>query len=113
MCSYFDPVATDTHAAPMTGVILGCVMEKEHTDPVLTFFNEREIARAQQVARGLGEDAKQSIRLLRFRLKLSLEFPAAARQLGVADTVTQLPVNGLNRGRGYRLTGGNPLDYLP
>src|SRR5262249_37161623 len=112
MCSHFDPVATDTHAAPMTGVILGCVMEKEHTDPVLTFFNEREIARAQQVARGLGEQPKQPICLLSLRLKLSLEFSAAARQLRVADTVTQHPVNGFNRGRGYGLAGGNPLDHL-
>ena len=57
-------IATDAHAAPMTSVVLGRVIKKEDACRVLTFLDQREIARTQQVARSLGEQPKQLIRFL-------------------------------------------------
>jgi hypothetical protein len=53
--SYFASITTDSHAAPMTRVVLGRVIKKEHAQRVLTFLDQREIARAQEVSRSLGE----------------------------------------------------------
>ena len=55
MGCHFNPVATDTHAAPMARVIFRRVIKKEHAHRVLTLFNQRQLACAQQVTRGLGE----------------------------------------------------------
>lgn len=54
---YFVPIATETHAAPMTSVVLGRIIKEEHACRVLTFLDQRQIARAQQVARSLGEQS--------------------------------------------------------
>jgi hypothetical protein len=48
--SYFASITTDRHAAPMTGVVLGRIVKKEHTQRVLAFLDQREIARAQEFA---------------------------------------------------------------
>jgi hypothetical protein len=44
---YFASITTDGHAAPMTSVVLGLVIKKEHAQRVLTFLDKGEIARAQ------------------------------------------------------------------
>ena len=55
VCGYFASISTERHAAPMTGVVLGRIVKKEHTQRVLAFLDQREIARAQEVRRSLGE----------------------------------------------------------
>ena len=52
---HFVAIAAETHAAPMTSMVLGRVVKKEDTGRILAFFNQREFARAEQVAGRLGE----------------------------------------------------------
>ena len=55
VCGYFASIPTERHAAPMTGVVLGRVVKKEHAQRILAFLDQRVVARAQEVRRNLAE----------------------------------------------------------
>src|SRR5207237_4462568 len=105
--------STEGHAAPMTSVVLGRVVKKEHAQWVLAFLDQREIACAQEVCRSLGEQPEELIRVRGLCQIAPLKFAVAGYQLGIADPVAQYSVDGLNRGRRYWPAGGNSFHHLP
>jgi hypothetical protein len=42
----FASITAESHATPMTSVVLGRVVEKEHAQRILAFLDQREIAHA-------------------------------------------------------------------
>jgi hypothetical protein len=107
---YFASITTDSHAAPMTSMVLSCVIKKEHAQRVLTFLDKGEIARAQEVSRSFGKQPEQMIRFLGLHLIPPLKFSAPACQLRIPETITQHFVDGLNRGLRNGPASGHPLD---
>ena len=47
VCGYFASISTERHAAPMTGVVLGRVVKKEHAQRILASPDQGVLARAQ------------------------------------------------------------------
>jgi hypothetical protein len=50
MRRHLHPIPARAHAAPTTAVILGGVVEEEHTGVILTFLNEGVVAVTQKIA---------------------------------------------------------------
>ena len=59
MSRHFHPIAARAHAAPTTAVILGCVVEEEHTGVILTFLNESDVAVTQKITGRLGSSTTE------------------------------------------------------
>lgn len=55
MCRHFYPIATRLHAAPVAGVILGCVVKIENTGGIAAFFDQGKVRSTEQVTRGFRE----------------------------------------------------------
>jgi hypothetical protein len=113
VCGDFASISTERHAAPMTRVVLGRVVKKEHAQRILAFLDQGVLAPAQEVHCSLAEQPEYLIRFLRFCQITLLKFTVAARQLGVADPMAQHSVNRLHGGLRDWSAVSNSLDHLP
>ena len=106
-------VSAQTHAAPVSSMILGRVIKKEHALWILALLDQGEVASDQEIARCLGEEPQHLIPILTSALKLPLEDSVAPADLRKAEAVAQQVVDRVERRLWNRLAFSKASGHIP
>src|SRR5512139_2829006 len=96
MCRHLYPIATRLHAAPVAGVIFGCVVKIENAGGIAAFFDQGKISPTEQVTRGFRERDEEVVHWSRCRVEPLLKPAFLSDELRVSRALGQVLVDAID-----------------